>query len=625
MQGTLGKILVVDLESREISEECLSQETSYQYLGGYGLGAKYLYDNMKPSADPLGPDNILGFTTGVLVGTPAISGSRFTVCAKSPLTETWGDSNCGGQFGPALRKAGFDAIFVKGISKSPVYLLVDEGKVQIINAENVWGKDTTETEDILKMIHGSEVQIASIGMAGEKLSLIAAIMHDKGRAAGRSGLGAVMGSKLLKAIVVRGNVKVPVIDENTAKELRKKWVKDLLARPTAQKFRKYGTVDHVASSTFSNDAPVRNWAGVGLRDFPQAEAICSDNVLKYEEKKYACWQCPLACSGIYKVDSGRYKISGAHKPEYETAAMFGSNLLNDNIESIITLNDICNRAGLDTISTASTIGFAIECYEKGLIGDKETGGVKLAWGDHATIVEVTKLIANRDGALGELLADGSRVAAEKIGKNSLQYAIQIKGQELAAHDPRFGPSWGNYCKTDATPGRHTQIGLVPYENGGGIPGLDLGKIEKYRFSGKGEAAVKVQNLMHGLFSAGLCLQVVLRSDINSWPEFFKAVLGKEYSLAEIEKAGARIAAVRQAFNIREGLEVTAFELPGRSYGNPPLDDGPLKDVVIDVKTLTVEYYKAQQWEVETGKPTRKRLKELGLEQIIPDLYPCEEM
>lgn len=620
MQENSGRILCVDLTSKKVDVVSLSHDIYDQFLGGYGLGAKFIYDHMRVGVDPLGPENILGFTTGVLVGTPAISGNRFTVCAKSPLTGTWGDSNCGGYWAPALRRAGFDAVFIAGASESPVYLYIENGKVEIRQAEDLWGKDTTETEETLKERHGNDVQIASIGPAGEKRSLIAGIIHDRGRAAGRSGLGAVMGSKQLKAIAVRGNLEVPMADPEAAKTLRSKWVKDLLSRPSAQKFRKYGTIDHVASSTFSNDAPVRNWAGVGLRDFPQATAISDDNVLKYEKGKYGCWQCPLVCSGIYEVSAGPYKTAEAHKPEYETCAMFGSNLLNDNLESIIALNDLCNRLGLDTISTAATIAFAIECFEKGLITTKDIGDVELTWGNQQAIVTAVKMIGQREGPLGELLADGSRVAAQCIGGKASEYAIQIQGQELAAHDPRYGPSWGTYYKVDATPGRHTQIGLVIYENGGGIPGLDLGKVQKYQFTGKGEAAARVQNLMHALYSAGLCLQVIVRSDINCWPEFLQAVTGEAYSLTRLEETGARIAALRQAFNVREGLKVTEFQLPGRSYGNPPLDAGPLEGIVIDVDTMAREYYEAQRWDPVTGKPTPERLAALGLSYLIPDLY-----
>lgn len=620
MMGNMGKILDIDLTTKSIRIEHLPDEVYLQYLGGYGLGAKYIYERLKTGIDPLSSDNILGFTTGVLVGTPAISGCRFTVCGKSPLTNTWGDSNCGGYFANELKKSGFDAVFFSGRAEVPVYLFIEDGSSEIIVADDLWGKDTNETQLILQERHGKDAQVVCIGPAGEKLSLIAAIIHDEGRAAGRSGLGAVMGSKRLKAIVVKGSLNIPMHDPQAAKEIRAKWMKDLLARPSAQKFRKYGTIDHVASSTFSNDAPVKNWAGVGIRDFPQAAQISDDKILEYEQKKYACWQCPLACSGYYNVDSGLYKVKGAHKPEYETCAMLGSNLLNDNLESIIYMNDLCNRLGVDTISMGATIAFAIECFEKGLITKEDTDGLYLMWGDAENITKAAEAIGNKTGKFGQLFGDGTKAAASKIGKQSIEFAIQIQGQELAAHDPRYGVSWATYYKVDATPGRHTQIGIVPYENGGGIPGLDLGKVVKYEYTGKGHKAVKVQNIMHALYSAGLCMQVILRSDINSWSEFLHSVTGREYTLDTLEYLGARIAAIRQAFNIREGLPVTSFELPGRAYGNPPLDDGPLEGIVLDVDSLTREYYEAQGWDPVTGKPSPGTLLKLQLQDIARDLY-----
>ncbi|MBA7584105.1 putative oxidoreductase YdhV [subsurface metagenome] len=348
-KGCQGKVLFIDLSSGEIKKELLRESDYENYLGGYGLACKIIYERMKANVDPLGPENILAFTTGLLVGTPAISGLRFTVSAKSPLTRTWGDANCGGYFAPALKFSGYDAIFFTGCAQKPKYLFIDNGEVKLCDAEELWGKDTSETEDILKEQLGKDVRVACIGPGGEKLSLISCIMHDKGRAAGRSGLGAVMGSKKLKAVVVKGNIKVPLYDAEKAKELRKKWRKALMAKPSSQKFLKYGTISHVASSTFINDAPVKNWAGVGVRDFPQADLISDDNILKYEYKKYGCWQCPLACSGYYQVEEGPYTVKEAHKPEYETCGVLGPNLLNDNLESIIKMNDMFNLAAISPL------------------------------------------------------------------------------------------------------------------------------------------------------------------------------------------------------------------------------------------------------------------------------------
>lgn len=610
---------MVNLEEGKLEDKKIEKEKYDKYFGGYGLAVEYLYKNIPPKTDPLGPKNILAFTTGTLVGTPAITGCRFTVSAKSPLTGTWGDSNCGGYFGPALRASGYDGIYITGCSEKPVYIYIENGKAELKDAGELWGLDTTETENQLKKKHGEKCQIASIGPAGEKLSLISGIIHDKGRAAGRSGLGAVMGSKKLKAVVVKGDMNVPVADPEKLKELRKKWVTWLMEKPGSKKFNKYGTISHVASSTYSNDAPVKNWSGVGVRDFNTAENISDDKLLEYEYKKYACWRCPLACGGYYKVESGPFKTEEGHKPEYETCGMFGPNLLNDNPESLIKINEICNRAGMDTISTGATVGFAIECFEKGLLTIEDTEGLKLEWGNAEAIVELTRKICFREGKIGELLADGIRAASSKI-KGSEEYAIHVNGQELPAHDPKYGPGWGNYYIVDATPGRHTQGAQNSYENGGGIPGLDLPKLDKYKFSGKGEVAARTHNIFHTFHSLGLCRQALLRMDVNAWVEFLNAVTGEKYTLEQLEYLGARIGVLRQAFNLREGINVTDYKIPGRAYGYPPLDGGPLKDIVINYKTQMKEYYEYQGWDPETGKPSKERLKELDLEELIDDLY-----
>jgi len=619
-KGCQGKVLFIDLSSGEIKKELLQESDYKNYLGGYGLACKIIYERMKANVDPLGPENILAFTTGLLVGTPAISGLRFTVSAKSPLTRTWGDANCGGYFGPALKFSGYDAIFFTGCAQKPKYLFIDNGEVKLCDAKELWGKDTSETEDILKEQLGNEIKVACIGPAGENISLISCIMHDKGRAAGRSGLGAVMGSKKLKAVVVKGNIKIPLYDSEKAKELRKKWRMALMEKPSSQKFLKYGTISHVASSTFINDAPVKNWAGVGVRDFPQADLISDDNILKYEYKKYGCWQCPLACSGYYQVEEGPYIVKEAHKPEYETCGVLGPNLLNDNLESIIKMNDMFNRAGMDTISAGIAIGFAIECFEKGLITEKDTEGLKLTWGNHKEIVELARKICCREGKIGELLADGTKVAAEKIGNVPDEVISHINAQEPPAHDPKYGPGWGTYYLVDATPGRHTQGSLNSYENGKGIEGLDFPLIDKYKYSGKGEMTARLHNIFHAFHSLGLCRQVLFRMNAKAWPEFLEAVTGEEYTLEKLEWLGARIGVLRQVFNIREGIQVTKYKIPGRLYGNPPLDDGPLKGITVDIDTQVREYYEYQGWDPETGKPSRERLRELDLEYLIPDIY-----
>ncbi|MHB8105764.1 MAG: aldehyde ferredoxin oxidoreductase N-terminal domain-containing protein, partial [Dehalococcoidales bacterium] len=344
-----------------------------------------LYDRMKPKVDPLGPENILGLITGPFTGTIIPSGARYAAVAKSPITGGWGDANSGGFFGPYLKFAGFDGVFFTGISPKPVYVLIDEGKAEIKDASNLWGKDAYETEDVLEAEYGKNSRVACIGPAGEKQSLIAAIMTDHGSAAGRSGLGAVMGSKKLKAVVARGTMTVAIANKEAAEKARKEHIQGLSAPGpmNMESLHKFGTSAMTANSAHSGDTPVKNWGGVGVKELPDVEGLKADVVASYVTKLTGCWHCPVACKAIIKEGTGEYKYSaGIRRPEYETQGSFGAMCLNSNTESINKVNDICNRYGMDTISAGTIIAFAIECYENGIITKKDTDGIDLKWGNH---------------------------------------------------------------------------------------------------------------------------------------------------------------------------------------------------------------------------------------------------
>ncbi|MQY67480.1 MAG: aldehyde ferredoxin oxidoreductase, partial [Dehalococcoidia bacterium] len=424
MRGYTGKMLWVDLSRAKLEDEALDEGLCRQFIGGYGLGARVLFRRQKAGVDPLGPDNILGFTTGMLTGTPSISASRYIVVGKSPLTGGWGDANSGGNFGPYLKFAGYDNIFFSGIAEKLVYLFIDNGKAELRDAAHLTGKDTFQTEDILKGELGKDVEVACIGPAGEKVARIAAVMNNKGRAAGRSGLGAVMGSKKLKAIAVKGNMEIPMADDTKANELRKKYLKELSGH--VDMLRDNGTPGIFIDCAESGDTPTKNWSGTATIDFPDYKDIGGDPVIARQEKRYACWRCPIGCGGHMREGRGEYKYeAGAHKPEYETLGMFGADCLNSSVESIIKLNDICNRYGVDTISAGATMAFAIECYERGIITKADTDGIEMTWGNHKSIVAMTEKMVRREG-FGDVLADGVKVAAEKIGGDASSYAMHIQ-------------------------------------------------------------------------------------------------------------------------------------------------------------------------------------------------------
>lgn len=614
--GYMGRILNVDLSTGDIKEERLDEKLCRDFVGGYGIGARLIYTRQKAKADPLGPDNILGFMTGPLTGTPAITGSRFTVMGKSPLTGTWGDANCGGYFGANLKFAGYDGAFFIGMSEKPVYLFIDEGKAELRDAAHLWGKDTSETVDLIQSELGKGIEVACIGPSGEQLFLISGIISQKGRAAARSGLGAVMGSKRLKAIAVRGTKKIPLANKERVDQIRRRLLKEFEG-PLADMFKKYGTCGITAAWTMIGETPVKNHSGIGSVDFPQVTAISDENVIKYEERKYACYRCPVACGGHVRVKEGPYALEG-HKPEHETLAAFGTMCLNSNVESIIKLNDMCNRYGLDTISTGSTIAFAIECYEKGLITKEDTQGIELTWGNHQAIVAMTEKMAKRDG-FGDILADGVKVAAEKIGKGAQEYAMHIQGQEVPMRDARGIPGIATTYKMDATPARHTKGG-AHWAEGISTPDIGVTTHERYDYSGKGQNHKKLSTYMDVVNSAGLCMYGLFLFDASFVYEFLSAVTGREWTLEDTLKTGERIANIRQAFNIREGLNPLEFKVPDRILGKPPLKEGTTADVEVDIDTQIREYLETMDWDLVTARPSKGKLLELGLEDVATDLY-----
>ena len=620
--GYAGKILNIDLSESRIDVEDLDDKLCREFIGGYGIGARTLFTRQKPHVDPMGPDNILGFVTGPLTGTYSF-GSRFTVVAKSPLTHTWGDANSGGDFGPKLRFAGYDAIFLSGISEKPVYLFVDNGKAELRDATRLWGRDTHETQDIIKAELGKEVSVACIGQSGEKLSLLSCVINDKGRAAARSGLGAVMGAKRLKAVVVRGNQEIPVVDRQSVEQIRRRIFDGMRDDPVVGRFRKYGTSANLASNIKIGDAPVKNWGGVAALEFPDLEARAATfdeaKTTKYVAKSYACWHCPVGCGALLKSGIGEYQFeAGTHRPEYETMAAFGSNCLNSNLESVIKANDICNRYGLDTISTGAVIAFAIECYENGLITKGDTDGIELNWGNHKAIVAMTEKIAERHG-FGNILADGAKAAAQKIGGNAQDYAMHIQGQELGMHDPRLRPGWITAYKMDATPGRHSQGGAHLLEGRGGSKGINVKPTQPYVYSGKADAQRKMSAYNHVLNASGLCMFTWISLDAPSILQCLQSVTGWDYTIDDLLKTGDRIANIRHAFNIREGLNPVEFNVPGRIIGRPPLKGGPTQGVTVDVDTQVREYLEEMGWDTTTGQPSRKVLVELGLVDVADSL------
>jgi len=365
----------------------------------------------------------------------------------------------------------------------------------------------------------------------------------------------------------------------------------------------------------NGDSPVKNWEGVQAIDFPNVEKLDANHVIALQEKKYACYMCPLGCGGHMKAGTEYKYAAGAHKPEYESLGMFGTNLLNENLESIIMCNDLCNRYGLDTISTGACIGFAMECFEKGIITQKDAGGLDLSWGNHQAIVALTEMIGKREG-LGDILADGVKIAAERIGKGSEEYAMHIQGEEIPAHDAKYGFQWALAYRMDPTPGRHT-TGMGALHAGVPLPPMD----PKSQY-GRAPATRLTQSTACFVQSAGLCAFLAgAYPHVDTLIEFMKGVTGWHLTLDEIFKTGERILNIRQAFNVREGLNSFQFKVPGRIAGIPPKTAGPLKGVTLDEAAMDREFVTEMDWDPQTAKPNKKKLLELGLEDVAKELWP----
>ncbi len=660
-KGYMGKILWVDLSTQTTREESLDEELYRQYLGGYGLGVRILYDHLSPGIDPLGPENILGFVPGLLTGTGSPFSGRFAVVCKSPLTGGWGDANCGGFFGPELRRCGYDGLFLTGESAEPVYLSIAKGLVSFHSAADLWGTNAPSCEAELLKRHGEKWQVASIGQAGENRALVAGIVNDRGRVAARSGVGAVMGAKRLKAIVLKGHLPVPKGDleafrASTQSVMAKmhpmeptppgllnkilaygpaafyKWIGRLgihvkSPHPTiVWSMANLGTPSVLALATESGDSPIKNWSGVGMRDFPYERAvkIGGANAAQFNTGHYACSACPLHCGGEVKLDDPEFQIEEGHRVEYESSAGFGANLLIDDARAVQYGHHLCNLYGLDVISTANVIAFTFEAYEKGLINDEHTGGVPLRWGDARGMLHLIHLIAHRQH-IGAILADGVMRAAAKIGRGAEAFAIHVGGQELPYHDPKLAPSFATTYQTDPTPGRHTAGGAHVLEVAYGhfpFPVDQRFSVKRYDYRGKGPAQAMLVRQKQVQMALGLCEFEGMVGSFD-YALMIKGATGWEMSTEDLLMTGERIQALRQAFNCREGIRPSQWRLPDRAVGRPPLPAGPTAGITVDADALARGYYEAIGYDPESGRPLPERLRALGLEQVARDLWPSE--
>jgi aldehyde:ferredoxin oxidoreductase len=608
MYSVTGKLLSIDLSTSDITFEDIPEKQYREYLGGYGLGVSLLLERMDPGCDPLGPENILGFGTGYLTGTGAYISSRFMVFGKSPSTGGWGDANCGGYFGPKMKRAGVDVILLSGSSDKPLYLLVEEGRASLHDAGDLWGRDCYENEDLLKQRHGDDCEIACIGPAGERRSAIAGISTDKGRFAARSGLGAVMGSKNLKAVVLKGNLPIELSDPEKMKALRKEHLPAFKEEFGAD-LKKYGTPMFLEAAIKEGDIPWKNWTS-SVEEMPDY-GLTADGILQYQFKRYACSGCPVGCGGHLRIESGKRKTEHTvHKVEYETIGVFGPNLLIDDVEALITINDLCNRYGVDTIGCGGLVAFAVECFERGIINREQTGGLELRWGDADASVALVEKICRGEG-IGEILARGYDAAVEAFGTESAQYAVAVRNEGLPAHDPRWSAGLALSYYFDPTPARHTQ-GSTTFP----VAGYDMPDIDPHEEKGRAAHHSANVNWTHVLNAAGLCLFGYAILDYHTLPDVLNAADGGNWTLEELERIGLRITLARQIFTVRAGWTLDRYTFPKRALGTPPLESGETRGVKVDLEVMVREYLEEMGWDTETGLPAADTLEELNLSRFL---------
>lgn len=595
-------VLRINLSQKKTHKQSIRASLIDKFLGGRGLGAKILFDELTPHCDPLSAANKLLILAGPLIGTGAPWCVKYTVVTKSPLSETILMSLAGGFFGPNLRFAGYDGLIIEGRSDEPTYLWIDNGRVEFRSAVHLWGMNTdTCQEAISNELKQQSVQIACIGPAGEKSVRFACIISGW-RAAGRGGAGAVMGAKNLKAIAVKGSRKVPIADPETFNKIQQAIRRKVPKVDRLKIFGRYGTPKNLVLVNERGIFPTRNFQQ-GM--FEGIDKINATEQQKRVTAPVTCHRCPVACGNLTRAVEEPYQGISTEGPEYETFWAFGAQCGNSSIDAIIAADRLCDQLGLDTISTGSAIAFAMECAEKGLFKPHQLDGIDLKFGNHFAMLEMVRRIGNRQG-IGALLAEGVRRAAEQIGHQADRFAMHVKGLELAAYDPRGAKGMGIEYATSPRGGCHER-GLISRETFGAPPPIDPLAVE-----GKGQVVKETQDETAVLDSLGVCVFPPHNDGMQmaQIAQLFSCVRGKTITAEALMKAGDRIWNLERLFNIREGFNRKDDTLPSRLL-NEPMPEGPAKGQVVELDRLLDDYYLTRQWNAN-GIPMSAILQKLGL-------------
>lgn len=618
--GYTGKILRINLTSQTVKKEKLPLRIAEDFIGGAGFGIKLLFDEVKAGTDPLGPDNKLFFAPGPFTGTAVPCASRIAVTGKSPLTNAVGMSLSGGYFPAELKHAGYDILVIEGRAENPTYISIKDGEVKFRNASKIWGTLTFDCQQIIKdELRDQNIRISCIGPAGEHLSKIASIINER-RAAGRKGLGAVMGSKNLKAIAVRGTGSVEISSKEGLKVAKSKMLKAMKdSEVLYPQFANTGTPSNVDNTCALGIFPAKNWSETGK--FSPVDQIGVEAVETRRIGKERCYDCPVGCSQLRLARTKPYAGMMTEGPEFETLYSFGGQTGVDNVDSIIAADRLCDELGLDTISAGVTIGFAMELYEKGVLTLADTGGLELNFGNHQAMNTLIRLMAFREG-LGEILSDGVKIAAAKIGKGTDRFAMHIKGLELPGYDVRGAKAHGLSYATSYTGADHNRgyafqeiFGIpVPYP------------VDRLSIEGKGKLTKWNQDVRTATCDCPtLCVFIfdmaLAPTATQNTAALMEAVTGVTLTPEDVTKVGERINNLARAYNVREGFTRAEDTFPERLM-TEPLQAGASKGQLIskeDLKTMLDGYYAVRGWDLNTGWPTREKLVNLSLDYVADQL------
>lgn len=610
----MQSILEINLSNGKSQTFDIPRQWQLDFLGGASLGARILYDELTKELDPLGEDSPLLFIVGPLSGTAGPAVGRFVVCGKSPATHLWAESNCGGFWGTELRKAGFDGLLLRGKAESPVYLVIDDDRMSILDARKLWGADTYSTQQmVLDQIGEKGFRVAVIGPAAERGIPYSLMLTDHGRVAGRTGLGAVMGAKNLKAIAVRGSREIPISSPREYHSLRTEANRNLKIDNQSIVLRELGTAGAADYFDYLGLMPKRyyhqsNFAGV----VTVSGAYFAENLLKGVS---ACHACVIACGRVVQYDD----LPKKKGPEYETIVGFGPNLLISDPIAITELGEMCDRLGLDSISTSNTIGLAFYLYEQGIIQPSDTDGLELRWGNSEVVRKLVAKIANQDG-FGELLALGSKALAERY---HVPYeAVQVNGLEVAYHDPRGASGMALVYATSPIGASHNQSDYFFVEIGQVESGIGL---EVYPRLGGAEKArnVSIHQDWRTVFNS-LVMCIFANVPPKELVQLVNAACGMEIDLPALMKIGERSWNLKRAINIRLGYDTQGEKMP-KAFQKPYEDgQGELESYVVPFDEMRREYYRVRNWDLCSGKPNPEKLQELSLEWVIPDLWGSKE-